>query len=90
MALRVLPLNSLSAKKAATKIKGTKEYGNTRRRTRYLFKKKAAKKTLALNLEKSCGILSAAGLYRSQSNSRTANSDVNRVPKQAMETVYKG
>ena len=49
-----------------------------RRSARFLFKKKAAKKTVALNLEKNCGILSAASLYHSQSNSRTANSNLNR------------
>ena len=62
----------------------------TRRGTRFLFKKKAAKKTAALNLEQICGILPAAGLYRPQSNSRTADSDVNRVREQAMEIQYNG
>ena len=33
---------------------------------------------IALNLEKNYGILCAASLYRSQSNSRTANSDICR------------
>ena len=40
------------------------EYERVRRRTRFLFKKKAAKKTIATNSEKNCGIFSAAGLYR--------------------------
>ena len=53
----------------------------TRMGTRFLFKKKAAKKTVALNLEQICGILPAAGLYRPQSNSRTADSDINKAPK---------
>ena len=62
----------------------------TRMGTRFLFKKKAAKKTAALNLEQICGILPAAGLYRPQSNSRTADSDINKVPKQAVEIQNKG
>ena len=48
-----------------TEVRGdAQEYAGIRRNTRFLFKKKAAKKTIATNSEKNCGIVSAAGLYR--------------------------
>ena len=58
--------------------------------TRFLFKKKAAKKTVALNLEKNYGIFSAASLFRSQSNSRTANSNLNRCVSKLWKPRIKG
>ena len=47
------------------RIRGnTWEYAGIRGNTRFLFKKKAAKKTTAPKLEKDYGIFRAAGLYR--------------------------
>ena len=47
------------------RIRGnTWEYAGIRGNTRFLFKKKAAKKTIAPKLEKDYGIFRAAGLYR--------------------------
>ena len=57
---------------------------------RLLSKKKATKKTAVLNLEKNCGILSTASMFRSQSNSRTANSDINGCVSKLWKLSTKG
>ena len=48
-----------------TEVRGdAQEYAEIRGNTRFLFKKKAAKKTIAPKLEKDYGIFRAASLYR--------------------------
>ena len=44
--------------------RNTRKYAEIRGNTRFLFKKKAAKKTTAPKLEKDYGIFRAASLYR--------------------------